>query len=106
MPEQTFSSTGAIMDDPQWLKDPNITTRSRNFFRDLLRIHDRIENQDAEVPPEIEFIRDTNDSLRRIEEHLREVRGNTEKLPSVIQLVLSVLKFGGSQAEHHFPKKK
>lgn len=92
------------MPDPAWMSQ--YTTKTRAMFRDLLRIHDRIENQDADVPPEVDLLRDWNDSLHRIEKQLEQVHQNTSMLEGMAHIIATAIKNIAPHAEKLYPSKK
>ena len=75
-------------------------------MRDLLRIHDRIENLDLDVPESVELLRDWNDSLHRIETELKAMHQKTILIEGVSRLIASIFKRGADDAEKVYPTKK
>lgn len=92
------------MDDPAWLSQ--YTTKTRSMFRDLLRIHDRVENKDIDIPPEVEWIRDMNDSLHRIDEQLKQINHKTGLIEGVSRALASMFKVAANDVEKVYPSKK
>lgn len=71
------------------------TTGKHEFAESWWNIHERRENKDASIPPDVDERRKTNDSLHRIEEDLKQIKKDTKGIRGFFKKWLS---YGASKA--------